>query len=96
MSRNKGIRVQASGVMFHHSNFFYQKTKKFFLKFRTLEHGTNTLLLKLMLYINTFRRFFVLKHLEHDGTNYRKPNKSYLFCFFILEQMYKNIYYGKL
>ena len=97
MRLNKGNRVQASGFrghLFFLRNFLETIEKKFFLKFRTLEHGTKYPILKLIAYTNGFRRFLCSRTQEHDGTKSQKPNKEGVFAIFILRTMYKIIYLG--
>jgi hypothetical protein len=92
-----GVLVQASGFrghLFFLSNFLETIEKKFFLKFRTLEHGTKHPILKLIAYTNGFRRFLCSRTQEHVGTKCQKPNKEGVFAIFILRTMYKIIYLG--
>jgi len=97
MSQNKGNKVQGSGFrghLFFLRNFLETIEKKFFLKFRTLEHGTKHPILKLIAYTNGFKRFLCSRTQEHDGTKSQKPNKEGVFVIFTLRTMYKIIYLG--
>jgi hypothetical protein len=77
--------------MFHPKELFLPFYKKKNFKNLPLEHGTQTIKMLLLLYINTSRRFSCSKFVPTLGTNVKNPIKSTFFDFLKKSKMIKKV-----